>query len=41
MEFYKTIMLDKIQKNRGVEVDEDEARKLAKEKLIEGRKIIF
>jgi ATP-dependent DNA helicase RecG len=38
MEFYKTIMLDKIQKNRGAEVDEDEARKLAKEKLIEGRK---
>ena len=38
MEFYKTIMLDKIQKNRGAEVDEDEARKLAKEKLIEGRR---
>jgi len=38
MEFYKTIMLDKIQKNRGGEVDEDEARKLAKEKLIEGRR---
>ena len=38
MEFYKTIMLDKIQKERGAEVDEDEARKLAKEKLIEGRR---
>ena len=38
MEFYKTIMLDKIQKGRGIEVDEDEARKLAKEKLIEGRR---
>ena len=38
MEFYKTIMLDKIQKNRGGEVDEDEARKLSKEKLIEGRR---
>ena len=38
MEFYKTIMLDKIQKGRGAEVDEDEARKLAKEKLIEGRR---
>ena len=30
--------MDKIQKNRGAEVDEDEARKLAKEKLIEGRR---
>ncbi|MBM3591002.1 MAG: hypothetical protein FJX30_06525 [Alphaproteobacteria bacterium] len=38
MEFYKTIILDKIQKGRGVEVDEVEARKLAKEKLIEGRR---
>ena len=30
--------MDKIQKERGAEVDEDEARKLAKEKLIEGRR---
>ena len=34
----KVILLDKIQKMRGAEVDEDEARKLAKEKLIEGRR---
>ncbi len=38
MDFYKTIMLDKIQKNRGNEVDENDARKLHKEKLIEGRR---
>lgn len=34
----KIILLDKIQKMQGAEVDEDEARKLAKEKLIEGRR---
>lgn len=35
MEFYKTIMLDKIQKNRGGEIDKKDLKKLKEQRLIE------